>query len=90
MAGMIEHRGAGLGLVPFEAAAILRLIVDLIDQPAPRMPEAARRGAEIAGIVLPRLVFDDSSAPSDRARSIFRLLIDDDDAFVTSLRISLE
>jgi serine kinase of HPr protein (carbohydrate metabolism regulator) len=88
MAGRIEHRGAGVGLALSEPAAVLRLIVDLIQGPAPRMPEASI--AEIAGINLPGLVFDASSAASERARSIMARLIDDDDAFVTNVRISLE
>jgi HPr kinase/phosphorylase len=88
MAGRIEHRGAGVGHALSEPAAVLRLVVDLIQGPAPRMPEAAV--AEIASIALPSLVFDSSSATLQRALSIMGRLIDDDDAFVTSVRISLE
>jgi serine kinase of HPr protein (carbohydrate metabolism regulator) len=57
IAGVVERRGLGLTPVVHEAAACLRLVVDLGDAPAPRLPEPADLVTEIAGVTLPRLLF---------------------------------
>lgn len=55
LAGLIEIRGAGLQPRPFEARAVVRLIVDLVPpEEVARMPQEADLEARLAGIVLPR------------------------------------
>jgi serine kinase of HPr protein (carbohydrate metabolism regulator) len=55
LAGMLEVRGLGIRQLPFESVAVVGLIVDLGEPQADRLPEAANRMVEIAGIPLPRL-----------------------------------
>ena len=52
--GRIELRHIGIKTMPFEAVAVVTLVVDLTDS-APRLPEMVERTAQIAGITLPRL-----------------------------------
>ena len=54
LAGLLEIRGTGIARVPFEAAAVIGLVIDLGD-PGDRMPAAESRKAVLAGVVLPRL-----------------------------------
>jgi len=54
LAGLLEIRGTGIVRVPFEAAAVIGLVIDLGD-PGDRMPAAESRKAVLAGVVLPRL-----------------------------------
>jgi HPr kinase/phosphorylase len=53
--GMIELRGSGVHVVPFEAFAVVGLVVDLGAEDAERMPAAAATRAEILGVRLPRI-----------------------------------
>ncbi len=55
LAGLIEARGLGIRRVPFEAVAVVGLVVDLGAADAARLPLPADAATEIAGIVLPRL-----------------------------------
>lgn len=55
LAGLLEVRGVGIVRLPFEAAAVVSLVVDLGVAGAPRLPDAGHRRAEIAGVTLPRL-----------------------------------
>lgn len=53
-AGRIELRGRGLVERPFEASAIVRLIVDLVaSERLPRLPEADALTATLLGVSLP-------------------------------------
>lgn len=54
LAGQIEHRGFGLREIEHEAAAVLRLVLDL-GEAAPRLPEAEDRETTILGVCLPRV-----------------------------------
>ncbi|MFV0279988.1 MAG: HPr kinase/phosphorylase [Rhodoblastus sp.] len=60
IAGRIERRGQGVFPVAYEKAAVLRLVVDLVerdraaDRPA-RMPGPDEQTATIAGVSVPRL-----------------------------------
>jgi serine kinase of HPr protein (carbohydrate metabolism regulator) len=63
LAGLIEVRGAGLLRLPHEARAIVGLVVDLVAADANRMPEAAEREIDIAGVSLPRLAVAANAAP---------------------------
>lgn len=56
LGGRIEVRGLGIGRMTRHApAAVLRLVVDLLDEPPPRWPEADDLRAEVLGLSLPRL-----------------------------------
>jgi len=53
--GMIEIRGVGITRVPIEEAALVRLVVDLVEK-GPRMPFDEDTETEILSVRLPRLV----------------------------------
>lgn len=60
IAGRVERRGQGIFPVEHEAAAVLRLVVDLVDRDRasdhpPRMPGPADKVAIIEGVATPRL-----------------------------------
>lgn len=53
---MIELRGQGIVACPFESAAVLRLVVDLVPaETAPRYPEPGETETELCGVKLRRL-----------------------------------
>jgi len=55
IAGLAEMRGRGIVAVRHEAAAVIRLVVDLVAPgAAERMPQPAALTTEILGVVLPR------------------------------------
>jgi HPr kinase/phosphorylase len=54
LAGLLEIRGLGIRCLPYEPAAVIRLVVDLAAA-ADRMPPAAATETEIEGVRLPRL-----------------------------------
>jgi HPr kinase/phosphorylase len=54
IAGTLEVRGMGLLTVPYERSAIVRLIVDLTENP-PRLPEGAECRTVLCGVLLPRV-----------------------------------
>ncbi len=54
LAGLLEVRGMGIVRVPYEAAAVVGLLIDL-GEPADRMPAAESRKAAVEGVSLPRL-----------------------------------
>jgi len=74
---LIERRGYGLEKRAFERTAVARFVVDLLDQgeTAARMPEAVDGTVALGGVRLPRLVFDDSSRPCERARAVLAALV---------------
>jgi HPr kinase/phosphorylase len=55
LAGLIEMRGLGIRRLPFEAIAVVGLVVDLNAEDADRLPGAVSRSTTIDGVVLPRL-----------------------------------
>jgi HPr kinase/phosphorylase len=55
LAGLIEVRGLGIQRMPYEPVAVVGLLVELGQTDAERLPDAATKRAEIAGIALPRL-----------------------------------
>jgi HPr kinase/phosphorylase len=55
IAGMLEIRGLGLMRTAFEPAAVVRLVVDGLTEPAERLPDEADAAVEICGVTLPRL-----------------------------------
>ena len=54
IAGRLEIRGIGLVALPYEPAAVVRLVVDC-GSPAPRFPEEAGLQIELLGVTLPRI-----------------------------------
>ena len=55
IAGLIEHRGLGIRTVAHEAAAVLRLVIDLAPSGGPRLPAKDERVTRLLGVELPRL-----------------------------------
>ena len=56
----MERRGQGIFTVDHERAAVLRLVVDLVDRNAagdhpPRLPDADEQTTVVAGVRVPRL-----------------------------------
>ena len=79
IAGRVERRGQGVGVVAHEGAAVLRLVVDLapaLGAPgaAARMPPEGDDIATLAGIDLPRLVIPTGLGATDSARIILEFL----------------
>jgi serine kinase of HPr protein (carbohydrate metabolism regulator) len=62
LAGLLEVRGMGIVRVPFEAAAVVGLVIEL-GQPADRMPAAESRKAVSEGVPLPRLAIPPGADP---------------------------
>lgn len=62
LAGLLEIRGTGIVRVPFEAAAVVGLVVDL-GQPIDRMPAAEGRKTVVQGVTLPRLAVPPGADP---------------------------
>jgi HPr kinase/phosphorylase len=54
LTGCIEVRGIGILRRPFEPAAVIRLIVDLSDEPE-RYPEELEAWVDLCGVMVPRL-----------------------------------
>lgn len=55
LAGLIELHGIGIRRLPYEPAAVVRLVVDLAGEDAGRLPSSAAQRAVIEGVALPRL-----------------------------------
>jgi serine kinase of HPr protein (carbohydrate metabolism regulator) len=55
LAGLWEHRGIGIRAASHEGAAVLRLVLDLTAETAPRMPAAADLETTLLGVALPRV-----------------------------------
>jgi HPr kinase/phosphorylase len=86
--GQIEQRGAGILRRPFIAAAVVRLVVDIVPAavatryPAPADERAGWKGADwdfsglgdvgLAGVRLPSLVAPDTAAAADLAGAVLR------------------
>jgi serine kinase of HPr protein (carbohydrate metabolism regulator) len=64
IAGAIEARGIGLLRIPFERAAVISLVVDLLEANSypERYPLEATATTEICGVTLPRLFENASGA----------------------------
>jgi HPr kinase/phosphorylase len=60
LAGVCEFRGLGLVEVPFQEAAVIRLVVDIAERgkPPPRIPEEADKYTTLRGVQRPRLRID--------------------------------
>ncbi|MCB8819494.1 HPr kinase/phosphorylase [Microvirga rosea] len=55
IAGYREIRGIGIVQAPFEAAAVVRLIIDLSEEEPERHPEATDSGVRLCGVLLRRI-----------------------------------
>jgi HPr kinase/phosphorylase len=54
-AGLVETRGIGIHSAPHEPAALVRLVVDLVNGEPPRLPDGDDAAADLCGVRLPRL-----------------------------------
>jgi HPr kinase/phosphorylase len=72
--GRIERRGLGILEVPCLAAAVVRLVVDLVfpDERAPRWPEPDGDRIRLDGVSLPRLRLPRESAGGDQAQTVLQ------------------
>ena len=53
--GLLELRGRGIARVPRERSAVIRLVLDIVDESAlARLPEADHLSAVLLGVRLPR------------------------------------
>lgn len=55
LAGLIEVRGLGIRRLPFDAVAVVGLVVDLAAADAQRLPSPEQQQTLIAGVALPRV-----------------------------------
>lgn len=55
LAGLAELRGLGIVEIAYEPAGVVALVVDLVWEQPPRLPESHDETVTIAGVVLPRL-----------------------------------
>jgi HPr kinase/phosphorylase len=62
LAGLLEIRGTGIVRVPYEAAAVVGLVIEL-GQPADRMPAAESRKTLLEGVSMPRLAVPPGNDP---------------------------
>lgn len=79
--GMIERRGAGILTVPYQARAVVRLVVDFVEAGGacdiqPRAPDEVGLRAPVAGIELPRIELRSGTSPHDAAEEVVRCLLD--------------
>jgi serine kinase of HPr protein (carbohydrate metabolism regulator) len=55
ISGMVELAGHGILRVPYEASAVIRLVVDWVaEQELDRLPESSEFFAELLGVAVPR------------------------------------
>jgi HPr kinase/phosphorylase len=75
IAGKVERRGQGILAVPYEAAAVIRLVVDLESRDkSPRLPARADLTTTIQGLDCPRLCLPRESSPVDNAQAVLACL----------------
>jgi serine kinase of HPr protein (carbohydrate metabolism regulator) len=55
IAGRIEMRGVGLLAVPYEPAAVVRLVVDASSEHGERLPQERDDAVDVCGVTLPRI-----------------------------------
>lgn len=72
IAGLVEVRGRGIITVPFERAAVIRLVVDLTAEPGPRLPEPGDATTTVHGVELPRQAF---ATGDERKVDVVKLLL---------------
>ena len=66
LGGSIEVFGLGIVRRPFEAAAVVRLVLDLSDDPA-RYPEEQDRHVVLCGVMIPRIRMQAGAISADVA-----------------------
>ena len=73
--GRIERRGEGVIETAWEAAARLRLVVDLLPATeVPRLPEPAALRCTLAGVTLPRLMVPEGDGRADTPARVLDIL----------------
>ncbi|WP_407048603.1 HPr kinase/phosphorylase [Methyloraptor flagellatus] len=55
IAGLVERRGYGILRLPHEAAAVIRLVIDLVAGDVERMPAPSDLTAALCGVSVPKL-----------------------------------
>ncbi len=70
--GLLEVRGRGILTLPYEAAGIVALVVDIAAEPGPRMPEHDQGVTSLAGALLP--YFRPGSCGASAARRVLMVL----------------
>ncbi|WP_230529874.1 HPr kinase/phosphorylase [Microvirga roseola] len=62
--GLIEIHGIGIVAQPHESAAVIRLIVDLVEDP-PRYPEEHDKSSSLCGVTIPRIRLKSALSSAD-------------------------
>jgi serine kinase of HPr protein (carbohydrate metabolism regulator) len=75
LGGSIEVFGLGIVRQPFEAAAVIRLVVDLSDDPA-RYPEEQDKHVVLCGVMVPRIRMQAGAISADVALACLSGLCD--------------
>jgi serine kinase of HPr protein (carbohydrate metabolism regulator) len=73
--GSIEVFGLGIVRQPFEAAAVIRLVIDLSDDPA-RYPEEQDKHVALCGVMVPRIRMQAGAISADVALACLSGLCD--------------
>jgi serine kinase of HPr protein (carbohydrate metabolism regulator) len=75
ISGMIEQRGEGIIQLPYEPAAVVRLVVDLLPAEAiARVPDSLDTKVTLYGVKLPRLALSSRCSGYDRVLIILNRL----------------
>jgi HPr kinase/phosphorylase len=75
IAGQVERRGQGISAIPHEAAAVIRLVIDLEQRDkTPRLPSQVDRTTIVQGLSCPRLCLPRESSPVENAQAVLAFL----------------
>ena len=79
MAGKVERRGLAIAAAAHEAEAVLRLVVELVEDRAeaarlPRLPWSEASAVEVEGVMLPLLRLDTARQRADQVELVLAAL----------------
>lgn len=85
IAGLVETRGIGIHLIAHEPAALVRLVVDLVNAEPPRFPEEAEAAVNLCGVQVPRFQVAQGRLLAETVFTHLRLIRDADQDTVVTL-----
>jgi HPr kinase/phosphorylase len=75
IAGWAERRGQGIVSLEHEAAAVLRLVIDMVSRDkTPRLPASADLTISINGLNCPHLSLDQDKSPVENAQAVLAFM----------------